>query len=298
MTEWLISQLRNKYQVAVLSRGYKRRTRGFAIANENTTAIEIGDEPMQFHLKFPSITVAVGEERLLAIPQILHQRPQTEVIILDDAFQHRAVRAGLNLLLTEYSNLYTRDILLPAGDLRDLRSSSKRADIVIVTKCPKDLRTNQRDMIEKELRLSSSQQCLFTSIHYGIPYHLFTRQTLPIDQDSEVLLICGIANPFHLKQYITSQTRSYDMIRYSDHHIFTISDLKDIKHRFAKLTGSKKIIITTEKDAVRLYKFKTELDQFPVYVLPIQHTFLYDGEEKIMGATEKFIQSYGTKTNN
>lgn len=135
MTEYLIELLQQKYAVATLSRGYKRKTRGFAIANTKTTALEIGDEPMQFHEKFPKVTVAVGEERFEAIPQILHERPKTEVIILDDAFQHRSVNAGLNILLTEYNNLYTRDFMMPAGDLRDVRLSSKRAQIIIVTKC-------------------------------------------------------------------------------------------------------------------------------------------------------------------
>jgi tetraacyldisaccharide 4'-kinase len=139
MTEYLIEQLKIDYKISTLSRGYKRRTRGFAIANENTTAIEIGDEPMQFHQKFPDVLVAVGEERLFAIPQILHQKPETEVIILDDAFQHRRVNAGLNIVLTERSNLYTRDFIFPAGDLRDVRSSIERANIIVVTKCSENI---------------------------------------------------------------------------------------------------------------------------------------------------------------
>jgi len=130
MTEYIVSLLQHQYKVATLSRGYKRKTKGFAIANETTTAIEIGDEPMQFHQNFPNITVAVGEERLVAIPQLLHQRPETEVIILDDAFQHRQVNAGLNIILTDFKNLYTRDFMLPAGDLRDVRVSSKRAQCI------------------------------------------------------------------------------------------------------------------------------------------------------------------------
>ena len=135
MTEYLIRLLKNDFKTATLSRGYKRKTEGFAIADEDTTALEIGDEPMQFHQKFPDVTVAVGEERLVAIPQLLHERPETEVIILDDAFQHRQVKAGLNIVLTAFNNLYTSDFILPAGDLRDVRSSRKRADIIIVTKC-------------------------------------------------------------------------------------------------------------------------------------------------------------------
>ena len=144
MVEYLAGLLKDEYQTATLSRGYKRKTAGFAIANEFTTALEIGDEPMQIHSKFPGITVAVGEERLVAIPQLLHEKPGTQAIILDDAFQHRSVRAGMNILLTEYKDLYTRDFMLPAGDLRDVRVSSKRAHIIVITKCDPDLQEQEK----------------------------------------------------------------------------------------------------------------------------------------------------------
>ena len=139
MVEYLVLHLKNRFKVATLSRGYKRKTRGYVLANEYTTAIDIGDEPMQFHQKFPDVPIAVGEERIVAIAQLMHDRPDTEVIVLDDAFQHRAIKAGLNILLTEYANLFTRDFFLPTGDLRDLRSSYKRAQIIVVTKCRPDL---------------------------------------------------------------------------------------------------------------------------------------------------------------
>ncbi len=135
----MLENLNGKFKIATLSRGYKRKTTGYALADENSTALEIGDEPMQFHLKFPDIPVAVGEERVEAIPQLLHDQPDTQAIILDDAFQHRAIKAGLNILLTDYNNLFTRDFYLPTGDLRDLKSSYKRADIIVVTKCKQDL---------------------------------------------------------------------------------------------------------------------------------------------------------------
>jgi tetraacyldisaccharide 4'-kinase len=194
MTEYLIRLLKDKYKTATLSRGYKRKTVGFAIADTGTTALEIGDEPMQFHQKFPDITVAVGEERVVAIPQLLHERPDTELIILDDAFQHRQVRAGLNIILTDCNNLYTRDLILPAGDLRDVRSSSKRADMIIVTKCRADLSETERNAIIKEINPSNRQTVYFTTIVYGRSYHLFTRETLDISADCGILLVCGIAS--------------------------------------------------------------------------------------------------------
>jgi len=292
MTEWIVTRLKAEYRLAILSRGYKRRTKGFAIANETTTAIEIGDEPMQFHLKFPEVTVAVGEERLVAIPQILYQKPDTQAIILDDAFQHRAVDAGLKVLLTDYHNLYTRDVLFPAGDLRDIRISSKRADIIIVTKCPDTFQDEQRKRLELELRPLPTQHCFFTKITYDIPYHLFNGSSFSIDQETEVLLVCGIANPKHLKDHLNGKVKSYEMIRYADHHIFNISDLEDIMQQFKKLNGKKKIIITTEKDAVRLHKFKSELEGFPIYVIPITHTFLFGEEAAFLSMIKTFIARY------
>src|ERR1700761_3162932 len=172
MVELLIRTLRSRFEVAVLSRGYKRKTRGYALAGELTTALDIGDEPMQFHSKFPDVAVAVGEERIVAIPQLLHDRPETRAIILDDAFQHRAVKAGLNILLTDYSNLFTRDWWLPSGDLRDAPSSYKRADIILVTKCPESLSEEERRAIILEIAPLKHQQVFFSSIQYGLPYHI------------------------------------------------------------------------------------------------------------------------------
>jgi tetraacyldisaccharide 4'-kinase len=154
--------LQGRFKTTTLSRGYKRKTKGFAIADEKQLH-RYWDEPMQFHQKFPHITVAVGEERLVAIPQILHLKPDTEVIILDDAFQHRAVRAGLNILLTDYKNLYTRDLMMPSGDLRDIKSSSKRAHIIIVTKCKPDLSETEKDAIIHEINPLPDQQVFFTT---------------------------------------------------------------------------------------------------------------------------------------
>src|SRR5918993_479573 len=164
MVEFLVLHFKNRFRVATLSRGYKRKTKGYALASDQTTAIDIGDEPMQFHRKFPDVPVAVGEERLVAIPQLLHDRPQTQVIILDDAFQHRAIIAGLNILLTDFGNLFTRDFFLPTGDLRDLRSSYKRAQIIVVTKCPPDLSREDANNIIKEIKPLPHQKVFFSFI--------------------------------------------------------------------------------------------------------------------------------------
>ncbi|MBS1495504.1 MAG: tetraacyldisaccharide 4'-kinase [Bacteroidetes bacterium] len=275
MTEYLVELLDGKYITATLSRGYKRKTKGFAIAGPGTTAIEIGDEPMQFHQKYPNLTVAVGEERLVAIPQLLHEKPMTQVIILDDAFQHRSVRAGLNILLTEYKNLYTRDIMLPSGDLRDIKKSSKRADIIIVTKCKAALTDEEKNNIIKEINPLLHQEIFFTEIIYTQPYHLFNKSTINFSADTDCLLLCGIANPKPLKEFLTAHVHSYDMLRFPDHHIFSSDDLTDIKTQFEKLESQHKIIVTTEKDAVRLQKFEKEISDYPIYVMPIRHQFLF-----------------------
>src|ERR1700743_716813 len=192
MVEWMILTLKHRYALAILSRGYKRKTRGYSLAGPASSALDIGDEPMQFHSKFPDVTIAVGEERIVAIPQLLHDRPETKAIILDDAFQHRAVRAGLNILLTDYSNLFTRDWWLPSGDLRDAPSSYRRAESIIVTKCPDNLDEDQRRAIATEIDPRPGQQLFFTSICYGTPYHITRLDAGIVDEEVEVLLVTGI----------------------------------------------------------------------------------------------------------
>ncbi len=292
MTEYLVSILSDEFKTATLSRGYKRKTKGFAIANETTTAIHIGDEPMQFHRKFPNLIVAVGEERLVAIPQLLHARPDTQVIILDDAFQHRQVRAGHNIVLTDCKNLYTRDLVLPAGDLRDVQSSIKRAHSIIVTKCKPDLSEEERKQISLEINARPGQQLYFTQIVYERPYQLFTRETKEVLPTTDILLLTGIANPKPLKEFLNNQVQSYDMLRYPDHHIFSSDDLKDILKQFARLESEDKIILTTEKDGVRLEKFLKELSKYPIYVLPIKHRFLFDGDLHFQQEIRAFVRSF------
>ncbi len=292
MTEYLVELLKDSYLTATLSRGYKRKTTGFAIAGENTTAIDIGDEPMQFHQKYPGLIVAVGEERLVAIPQLLHDRPGIQVIILDDAFQHRTVRPGLNILLTECKNLYTKDLLLPAGDLRDVKASSKRADIIIVTKTNPDLSVKEKQNITNDMQLLVHQTIFFTEIVYGHPYHLFKNIKINLTGNLDCLLLCGIANPKPLEEFLDSQVQSVVMLQFPDHHIFKSDDLTNIKKQFDKIVSENKIIITTEKDAVRLQKYKNELATFPIYVLPIKHHFLFGDAEQFQKRVIAFIESF------
>jgi len=296
MVEFLVSHLKDRFKLATLSRGYKRKTSGYALANENSTALDVGDEPMLFHLKFPDVPVAVGEERLVAIPQLLHDKPKTELIILDDAFQHRAIIAGLNILLTDFNNLFTRDFYLPTGDLRDLKSSYKRADIIVITKCRPEMTIDEADKIRKEIRPLVHQQIFFSTIQYGQPYHITRLSPYELNLKTEVLLVTGIANPQPLKKLLEEKSHTYYMMSFSDHYIFSIDDLKDIKKRFERIEVAKKIILTTEKDAMRLMKFRTELEELPVYVIAIRHCFLFGGEEKFIETVAGFVSNFKTNS--
>jgi tetraacyldisaccharide 4'-kinase len=293
MVEYLVELLKPKFRIGTLSRGYKRRTKGYVLANQSTTALEIGDEPMQFHSKFPDIAVASCEERLVGVPHLLQDVPGLQAIILDDAFQHRSVKSGFNILLTEYSNLYAHDFFLPTGDLRDQWSSAKRAQVIVVTKCPYDLSAEMKQKIIRDLKPEASQKVFFTTIEYGTPYHIFNHgDEWMITPRDEVLLVCGIANPLPLKEYLLAKTHAYYQQDYSDHHIFSIDDLNEIRGKFDDIEAKDKMILTTEKDAVRLLKFTEQLASLPMYVLPIRHFFLFGEQQQFNELVTDFITNF------
>lgn len=294
MTEYLLSVLSPVFETAVLSRGYKRKTSGYLLAHEKATALDLGDEPMQFYRKFPGVAVAVGEERVEAIPQLLHDRPMTQVILLDDAFQHRAIRAGFNVILTDYANPYWHDTYLPTGDLRDNPSSARRADIIVVTKCPENLTVEQKNKIINHIKPLVYQRVFFTCIAYGIPYHVIHRNQLVLHKQMEALLVCGIANPLPLKNYLEQQLASYFEKNFNDHHIFSIDDWKEIVEKFYEMDAPQKIILTTEKDAVRLEKFGNLLNDLPMYVLPIRHRFLFEENVQFDAAVGAYVQHFSS----
>lgn len=292
MTEYIIALLKRSTRVAALSRGYGRRTKGYVLAGPDTTALEIGDEPMLLHRKHPDVPVAVGESRVEAMAQLLFDRPDTQAVVLDDAFQHRSVKPGLSILLTERENLYTRDLFLPTGDLRDQRSSARRADIVVVTKCPPGMDLAEAESIGTELSLDASQELFFTTIDYGTPHHLFTGAERRLDRDTEVLLFTGIANPAPLKAHLDEVAGGYDEIRFGDHHQYDIDDVASILGRYESLGTERRVILTTEKDAVRLGRFERELREKPVFAMPIRIRFLFDGESRFNRRMVNFIATY------
>jgi tetraacyldisaccharide 4'-kinase len=295
MTEYLLKLLVPVYPMAVLSRGYKRKTSGYLLAGENTSALEIGDEPMQFFKKFPQVAIAVGEQRIEAIPQLLHDRPNTRAIVLDDAFQHRSLKAGFNILLTDFSNPYWNDTFLPTGELRDNKKSAKRAQIIIVTKCPADLSEMKKKEYLNYIKPAPDQKVFFTTIVYGTPYHIITGENINLNKDLELLLVCGIANPLPLKKYLENNVSSYFEKNFNDHHIFSIDDWKEIVEKFTELQADQKVILTTEKDAVRLEKFGNLLREYPVFILPIMHSFLFDEGALFDSSVLEFIEKFSIK---
>ena len=274
--EYLVRLLREYINVATLSRGYRRKTKGYLEVQRNNTATEVGDEPLQFKRKFPDVVVAVSESRTLAIPQIVSTYPNIQCVLLDDAFQHLPIDPGLNILLTEFSKPFTRDWLLPSGRLREPRSGYHRADVIVVSKCPEILTPEDRKKLTEELNLYSHQQIFFSFYRYQQPYYIFqSKYKAKLDADIDVLLICAIAGSKYLIEYLEKKVGSVAALEYEDHHYFNKSDLGNLKRRFEAMDGGKKVIITTEKDAMRLAEhsqFLTE-NKLPVFVLPIQVAF-------------------------
>lgn len=293
--EWLVRLLKPYISVATLSRGYRRKTLGFLFVQPEMSAREAGDEPLQFKRKFPEIAVAVSESRVLGIPQILSYYPQTQAILLDDAFQHRAVQPGLNILLTEFRRPFFKDFLLPSGRLREWRSSYTRADIIIASKCPEGMGQTERDSFIAALKPRQGQQVFFSTYAYGEPYYLFNpayRGT--IDQDTEVIAITGIAHASYLHDYLLSRCGSLTTIEYEDHHYFEEQEMVQLKYRYDALETKRKIIITTEKDAMRLdmhRQFFLE-HQLPLFVVPVQVRFLFDGEVLFAQTVKDFLLNF------
>jgi len=251
--EYLIFLLQYIYKVATLSRGYGRKSHGFVIGDHNTSAAQIGDEPKQFKTKFPETIVSVCEDRVLAVPRLLSEHPETDVILLDDAFQHRGIKAGLSVLITEYANLFTRDYLIPVGWLREARSNYHRADIIVVSKCPGDITHEESEKIIQEINPHGYQKIYFSTIQYAPLYSFNDAQCRwNLEKDTDVLLVCGIARFDELKNYLTQKARNVYMRDYRDHYRFDCYDLEVIRETFNNLGDVKKIIVTTEKDAARL----------------------------------------------
>ncbi|MEM9831590.1 MAG: tetraacyldisaccharide 4'-kinase [Bacteroidota bacterium] len=271
LTDWLLEE---NYSVAILSRGYGRKTRGVRRATDEDSAETLGDEPYQFYQKYRSRTVpiAVAEERVLGVPEIMHHHPETQVILLDDAYQHRAIARNLNLLLTSFDRPFYQDWVLPAGRLRESRSGAKRADAVIVTKCPVDLNETQREDITHQIAhyTATKTPVFFSSICYAKPEPVFDSTSLQL----EVVAFSGIARPALFQQYVQQHFLTKECITFADHHRYTKKDIEHLQDRVSENT----CLMTTEKDMVKMISgpLKDQWQQLPLFYIPIKPCFIPD----------------------
>ena len=265
--EYLIELLSEKYKIGVLSRGYKRKSFGFQLADENSTAEQIGDEPLQFFKKFKDVIIAVDANRVSGINQLRKLNPPPDIVLLDDAFQHRKVNAGLYILLTSYGNLYSEDLVLPSGNLREKRKGAKRANIIVITKCPSNISIEEQQIILNKLKPLTSQSVFFSTVIYSDTL-IGLDDELNISKLNEykVLLVTGIANSKPLTTYLESRNIDFQHLKYSDHYNYSISDKDKIIRKFKNMQVNKKLILTTEKDYVRAFSKANK----NIYYLPIQ----------------------------
>ena len=294
-TEYLIRLLQPKYNVAVLSRGYGRKTKNYLEATVKTTAKEIGDEPFLYHKKHPKVLVAVENKRVLGVKKILQNHPNTDVILLDDAFQHRAIQAGFNIVITEYNNPLYNDYLLPAGNLREHKSGIKRSDIIIVSKCPNHLSLEAQNKIRSQFNFHKPEQIYFTKIAYGKIYNpFFPNKKIENLSEYSVLLVTGIGNSKPLYNHIKKYANNCSEIAFGDHHNFTEQDINKIKTNFSKINDSKKLILTTEKDASRFLEIK-DMKKMPLFCIEIEVVFL-NNKDNFNTQIEKYVRKNNTNS--
>lgn len=279
MIQYLIELLQDEKQLATLSRGYKRQSKGFVLCKEESEVQNIGDEPMQIFRRYPKITVAVGEKRVDAIKSLLEYKNDTEVVLLDDVYQHRALKTDFLMLLTDYSHRFYKDYVMPYGLLRETRYSAKRADIVVVTKCNSDISESKMRKIESKIRMYAKDNTpvFFTYIHYGapIPVYFLKKETTMC---TNVLLFSGIANPQPFIGHIAQKYNLHTVIKYKDHHNYSTDDLDHIIEKFVEMPFDDKCIVTTEKDMVKLHKLEIfeKFKNYPVLFVPMEMRFIKD----------------------
>lgn len=295
-TEYLIDLLKSKYRIAVLSRGYKRATKGFIIAGPDSNASQIGDEPQQIKEKFKDITVVVDEDRCEGIDRLLSMEKRPDVILLDDAFQHRYVKPGLSILLTSYDRPFTNDCLMPAGRLREHKSGMERADIIIVTKCPNGMTPIEFRIKHNELTPYPYQKVFFTRFRYGNLEKMSDRSIKKslnsIKASDKIILVTGIANPQPMVDEISKYSDNIKLLGFPDHHNFSSEDIIRIIETFNNCSSQDKYLITTEKDAARLALSEKELGNLKehIYILPIKVEFISDNKYNFNQIIEDYVR--------
>ena len=295
--EYLVRLLRDKTKVAVLSRGYKRKSRGYVLADKDATARMIGDEPYQMKKKFPDVYVAVDKNRCHGIERLTEDEntKDTDVILLDDAYQHRYVKPGVNILLVDYHRLIIYDKLLPAGRLREPKQGKNRADIVIVTKCPRNLKPMEFRVLTRAMDLFPYQKLYFTTLKYNKLKPLYFGEDCPVSDiqpEENILLLTGIASPKQMIIDLEPYTKNITPLTYPDHHQFKRKDIERINELFAAMPEPK-MVITTEKDNARLFGVEGLSDEVRqhIYMLPVEIEFMLEQQEefneKIIGYVRK-----------
>lgn len=297
-TEYILSILQNEWKTAFLSRGYKRKTKGFLLAEAHSDSETIGDEPFQIYRKYPEVAVSVDEKRVHGVKKLQELIPDLKLVVLDDAFQHRYIQAGLSILLTDYSNLYTQDMLLPAGQLREWKSGSKRANIIVVTKCPEDMKPIEMRIFEAELSPETNQLLFFSSFIYDELTPVFPESVQEVwtfeqikDRKAEVLLVAGIVSPKPILEKVSNYSIKVKSLFFEDHHAFQPKDFTLIIKQFDALLPENKLILVTEKDAARLLSnpnFPETLKPY-LFAMPIRVKILHDQETLFIQKIKNYV---------
>lgn len=297
-TEFVLDILQDNWKIAMLSRGYKRKTKGFQLATNESNSRTIGDEPFQIHTKFPNVTVAVDENRVHGVKKLMEIIPDIQLVVLDDAFQHRYIQTGLSILLTDFSNLYSRDMLLPAGTLREWRSGSKRANIIVITKCPVDMKPIDMRLYETELNPQDNQLLFFSSFIYEELKPVFpeskhenwTFQKIK-ETNADILLVAGIVSPEQILEQLAKFTTNVKPLFFEDHHAFQSKDFSSISKKFNAFSSTDKIIIVTEKDAARLITNSNfpEILKPQTFSIPIRVEILHDQENQFIQKIKNYV---------
>ncbi len=295
--EMLVRMLKDDYRVAVLSRGYKRKSTGFMMASRHSLVSDIGDEPMQIKNKFPGISVAVDNDRVHGVQKLLRSKHRPEVVILDDAFQHRYIRPGLSIVLIDYNRPVFRDFLLPAGNLREPWKNIRRSHLVIVTKCPESLFPQEMTWFTQKLGLDPDRELFFTTYTYGSPEAVFPvkkRKEVPTFKQMRkahagILIVSGIANPQPVLHFLHKIMKVEDTMFFPDHHEYTKADIQAISIRFHSIPATEKYIIVTEKDAVKLRELDMDAPFKRVFLfIPVEVQFLARGEKAFYKRIDKY----------
>lgn len=294
-TEYLIKILQDNFKFTVLSRGYKRKSKGFVRADINSTSEQIGDEPLQIKQKFKKVDVVVCNSRVKGINRILKEDVEKEVdiILLDDAFQHRAVKPGISILLMDYNRPIYEDHMLPYGDLREKTFERYRANIVIVTKTPVNIKPIEKRLIEKNLNLFPYQSLYYSTIKHADPINIFNQEYhIDLTDEFEVVLITGIANPEQLIKHITKKTKINKHFEYPDHHTFTTKDYDNVIKYFKNIDNKKAIIITSEKDKMRILDYKNieTLKELPIFYIPIEVEFFDEDRDNFNNQILNYVR--------